>query len=139
MQKLALMMVVMMLGMPPVNGRHTDIGPGAQGEGGQAEPMFYPSTWIENSRGTLVARKMANPAAPHRDPPMEPGGFSAWRILQHVQLGMENLSEIKVDVQRKGPETIKRTSGRKEWNPGFGGAARKIDPGKRPLRKRWTH
>ncbi len=56
-QKLALMMAVMMLGMPPVNGYHTDMDSGAQGGRGRAEPMFYPSAWIENSRGTLVAEK----------------------------------------------------------------------------------
>ncbi len=57
MQRLALMMAVMMLGMPPVNGYHTDVGPGEQGARGQTEPMFHPSAWIENSRGVLVAGK----------------------------------------------------------------------------------
>ncbi len=31
MQRLALMMAVMMLGMPPVNGYHTGVDPGEQG------------------------------------------------------------------------------------------------------------
>jgi hypothetical protein len=42
MQRLALMMAVMMLGMPPVNGYHTDIGPGEQGARGRTESMFPP-------------------------------------------------------------------------------------------------
>ncbi len=120
-QKLALMMAVMMLGMPPVNGYHTDMGSGAPGERGRAEPVFYPSTGVENSRGTLVAGKRANPTTPHRNPPAEPGGFSAQRILQQVQLGMESLSEIKVEIQRNGSER-RETSGRKDWNSGSGGS-----------------
>jgi hypothetical protein len=42
MQRLALMMAVMMLGMPPVNGYNTSVGPGSQGAGDQAEMMFPP-------------------------------------------------------------------------------------------------
>ena len=42
MQRLALMMAVMMLGMPPVSGYHTDIGPGEQGARGRTESMFPP-------------------------------------------------------------------------------------------------
>ncbi len=83
-QKLALMMAVMMLGMPPVNGYRADMGSGAQGERGRTEPMFYPSTQIENSMGTPAAEKGVNPAAPRGDPPVEPGGLSALRILQQV-------------------------------------------------------
>ncbi len=128
MQKLALMMAVMMLGMPPVNGHYTDMSSGAQGERGRVEPMFYPSAWIENSRRTLVAEKGANPAAPHRDPPVEPGGFSARWILQQVQLGMESLSGMKVETQRNGPEREKTSGGKK--NPGSGGSGQ-VDRPKR--------
>ncbi len=95
MQRLALMMAVMMLGMPPVSSYHTDTGPGEQGARGQTVPMICPSAWFENSRGTLATEKGANPAAPHGGPPVEPGGFSVQQILQQVQLGMEGLSKIK--------------------------------------------
>jgi hypothetical protein len=120
MQRLALMMAVMMLGMPLVNGYHTDVGPGEQGARGQTESMLHSPAWIESSREVLVAGKGANPAVPHRNPPVEPGGSSARWILQQVQLGMEGLSETKAEIQRVGQERGE-TSGRKEWNPGSGG------------------
>jgi hypothetical protein len=134
-QKLALMMAVMMLGMPPVNGYHTDIDPGEQGVRGRAEPVFYPSAWIENGRGTLVAEKGANPAAPHRDPPVEPGGFPAWRTSQQVPPGMGSLSELKAEIQRKGPEAMKRASGGKGWNPGSGGSGQEDRPKREAAQK----
>ncbi len=125
MQKLALMMAVMMLGMPPVNGYRADMGFGAQGERGRAEPMFYPPTQIENSLKTPVAERGVSPAAPHRGPPVEPGGFSALRILQQVQLGMESLSKIKVEI----------ASGRKKWNPNSGGSGQEDRPGRAAAQK----
>jgi hypothetical protein len=42
-QRLALMMAVMMLGMPPVNGYHASLEPGAWGDGGRMEPRIHPS------------------------------------------------------------------------------------------------
>ncbi len=79
-----------MLGMPSVNGYRADMDSGAQGERGRTEPMFYPSAQIEGSMGTPAAEKGVDPAAPRRDPPVEPGGLSALRILQQVQVGMES-------------------------------------------------
>jgi hypothetical protein len=87
--------------------------------------MFYPSTQIENSMGTPVPEKGVNPAAPHRDSPVEPGGFSALRILQQAQLGMESLSKIKVE----------KTSGRKEWNSGSGGSGLEDRPRREAAQK----
>jgi hypothetical protein len=91
--------------------------------------MFYASTWIENSRGTLTADKGVTPAAPRKDSPVEPGGQSALRILQQVRLGIESLSKIKAEIRGKEPE-MKRTSGGKDWNPGSGGSG----PQDRPRR-----
>ncbi len=137
MQKLALMMAVMMLGMPPVNGYRADMDSGAQGERGRTEPIFYPSAQIENNMGTPAAEKGANPAASRWGLPVEPGGLSALQILQQVQLGMESLSKIKVEIQGKGLE-VEKTSERREWNPGPKGSGRGTDPGERPLRRQWT-
>ncbi len=63
MQRLALMMAVMMLGMPPVNGCNTSVGPGSQGAGDQAEMMCSPSAWFGNSGETLTTEKGIN--SPH--------------------------------------------------------------------------
>jgi hypothetical protein len=133
MQRLALMMAVMMLGMPPVNGYHTDVGPGEQEARGQTK-MLQPSAWTESNREVLIIGKGANPAVPHGNPPAEPGGFSAWRILQQVQLGMEGLSRIRAEIQRAGQETG-GTSGGKEWNPGFGGSGQEDRPRREATQK----
>ncbi len=131
MQILALMMAVMMLGMPLVNGYHTDVGPGEQGARGRTESMLHSPARIESNREVLVAGKGANPAVPHRNPPVEPGGSSARRILQQVQLGMEDLAEeqVKVGAQRNKPEG-ERNPGREEWNLGSGGSGQ-VDRPKR--------
>ncbi len=57
MQRLVLMMAVMMLGMPPVNGCNTSVGPGSQGAGDQAEVVFPPSAWFGNSGEALATEK----------------------------------------------------------------------------------
>ncbi len=129
MQRLALMMAVMMLGMPPVNGYHTSVGPGEQGTRNRAESMFPPSVWFNNSGGTLATEKEVSPAAPNGGPPVEPGGFSVQRILQQVQPGLESLSEVRVEAQRNVSEG-ERNPGRKEWNLGSGGSGQ-VDRPKR--------
>ena len=89
MQKLALMMAVMMLGMPPVNGYHAGMEPGVRGEEGKMEQKFYSSAQVERSVGAPVAEEVVKLTALHGAPPVEPGGFSASRILQQVRLGMK--------------------------------------------------
>ncbi len=135
MQKLALMMAVMMLGMPPVSGYHTDMDPREQGTRSQMVPVPHPSAWFENSRGTLATEKGANSTAPHGGPPVEPGRFSVQRILQHVQLGMEGLSKIKEEVQRVGQEAMRRTPGGEEWNPGSEGSGQENKPRREAAQK----
>jgi hypothetical protein len=135
-QKLALMMAVMMLGMPPVNGYHADVGPGEQGARGQVEPIFLPSAWIESNKGILVSRKGANPAASHGNPPVEPGGFATQRIQQRVQLGMEDLAEEQTKPwEGVRPETMRRTPGGKECNPSSGGSGQENRPRREAAQK----
>jgi hypothetical protein len=100
-QKLALMMAVMMLGMPPVNGYHADMESGTRGDGGRMEPRFYPSAQVERSVGTPAAEKGVEPAALHRASPEEPGGPSPSQVLQQVQLGVESMSKMKEEIQEK--------------------------------------
>ena len=95
MQKLALMMAVMMLGMSPVNGCNTSVDSGSQGVGGRAEMMLPPSAWFGNGREALATEKRVNSAALEGDPPVEPGGFPVRRILHQIQLGVEGLVEIE--------------------------------------------
>jgi hypothetical protein len=54
MQKLALMMAVMILGMLPAHGCSTSVDLGSQGAGGQAEMILPPSTWSSRDREALM-------------------------------------------------------------------------------------
>ncbi len=111
MQRLALMMAVMMLGMPPVNGYNTSVGPGSQGAGDQAEMIFPPSAWFGNSEEALATEKKVSSATLDGNPPVEPGGFSVRRILQQIQQEMEGLAKIKDEVLKAGQEATRRDPG----------------------------
>jgi hypothetical protein len=77
MQKLALMMVVMMLGMSPVNGCNTSVDSGSQGVRDPAEMVLPPSTWFSSDREALTTERRVSSAASVGDPPVEPGGVSS--------------------------------------------------------------
>jgi hypothetical protein len=120
MQKLALMMAVMMLGMSPANGCSTSVDSGSQGVGGQAGTMFPPSAWFSSNGEALTTERRVNSAALKGDPPVEPGGFSVRRILQQIQLGVEGLVKIKNEVLRAGQGAAKESPEGREYNPGSG-------------------
>ena len=131
MQKLALMMAVMMLGMSPANGCSTSVNSGSQGVGGQAGTMLPPSTWFSSDGEALMTERRVSSAALKGDPPVEPGGFPVRRILQQIQLGVEGLMKIKNEVLRAGQgATEKRPEGR-ECNTGSGESGQ----GNRPKRE----
>jgi hypothetical protein len=72
MQRLALMMAVMMLGMPPVSGCGADVGPANREAGDQAEMTFPPSAWPGNSGETLATKNKVSSTTLHGNPPVEP-------------------------------------------------------------------
>jgi hypothetical protein len=135
MQKLALMMAVMMLGMSPVNGCNTSVDSGSQEVGGQAEVMFPPSAWFGNGREALVTEKRVNSATLEGIPPGEPGGFPVGRILQQVQQGMEGLAKIKYEVLRAEQVTAKRNPEDRECNPGLGESGQDSRPKREAAQK----
>ncbi len=135
MQRLALMMAVMMLGMPPVNGCNTSVDPGSPGVGGQAEMMFPPSAWFGNSREALATEKKVNSATLDGNPPVEPGGFSVNQILQQVQQGIEGLAKIKEGVLRAKQEATRRSPGGRECNPGSGESGQDSRPRREAAQK----
>ncbi len=57
MQKLALMMAVMMLGMSPAHGCSTGINLGSQGVRGPAEMILPPSTWSSSDGEALMTER----------------------------------------------------------------------------------
>jgi hypothetical protein len=135
MQRLALMMAVMMIGMPPVNGYITGVGPGAQGAGDQAEVMFPPSAWFSNGEEALATEKKIRSATLGRDPPVEPGGSSVRRILQQVQQRMEGLAKIKDEVLRARQETTGRSPRDREGNSGSRGSGQDSRPKREAAQK----
>ncbi len=135
MQRLALMMAVMMLGMPSVNGCSTSIDSGSPGAGSQAEIMSPPSAWFSNGREALVTEKGVNSAKLEGNPPVEPGVFSVRRILQQVQQGMEGLTKIKNEVLREGQEAARRDPEDREYNPGSGESGQDSRPKKEAAQK----
>ncbi len=120
MQRLALMMAVMMLGMPSVSGCNISVGPRGQGTGNQAEMMCSPSAWFGDSGGTLTTEKGISSATLEGSPPVEPGGFPVERILQQVRQGMEGLAMMKEEVLNARQEATRRNSEGREYNPGSG-------------------
>jgi hypothetical protein len=88
MQKLALMMAVMILGMSPAHGCSIGADPGNQGVRDQAEMALPPSTWSGGDGKTLMAKDRISLAAAEESQPVEPGGHSIGRILQQIQLGV---------------------------------------------------
>jgi hypothetical protein len=135
MQRLALMIAVMMLGMPPVNGYSTSVGPGDQGARGQTEMMIPPSTWPGSNGETLATEKKVSAATLDGNPPVEPGGFSVRRILQQIQQGMEGLTKIRNEVLKAGQEAIRRDPEDREWNSGSGESGQDSRPKREAAQK----
>ncbi len=120
MQKLALMMAVMMLGMSPAHGCSTSADPGSQGVRGQAEVMLPPSSRSGDGGKALMTEGRISSTAAKGDPPVEPGGLPVGRILQQIQLGVEGLVRIRNEVLRVGQGAAKENSEEREYKPGPG-------------------
>ena len=120
MQKLALMMAVMILGMSPAHGCSISADPGGQGVRGQAETMLPPSTWSGDDGKALMTEGGISSTAAKGGPPVEPGGLPVGRILQQIQLGVEGLARIRSEVLRIGLGAAKENPEEREYKPGSG-------------------
>ena len=74
MQKLALMMAVMILGMSPAHGCSIGASPGCQGVGNQTEMVPLLPAWPSGDGKTLMAKDTVSSAAAEGNQPVEPGG-----------------------------------------------------------------
>jgi hypothetical protein len=117
MQKLALMMAVMILGMSPAHGCSIGADPRSQGVGGQAEMMPLLPTWSDGGGRTLMTKDTVSSAAAEGNQPVEPGGRSIGRILQQIQLGVEGLERIGNEIMRIGQDEAKEAPGEQEGGP----------------------
>jgi hypothetical protein len=120
MQRLALMMAVMILGMSPAHGCSIRADPGSQGVRDQAEMMLSPSTWFGDDGKALMTEDIISSTTAKGGPPVEPGGRPIGQILQQIQLGVESLVRIKNEVLRMGQETVKDDLEAREYNPSLG-------------------
>ncbi len=74
MQKLALMMAVMILGMSLAHGCSISADPGSQGVRDQAEMMLPPSTWSGDDGKALMTEDIISSTTAKGGRPVEPGG-----------------------------------------------------------------
>ncbi len=103
MQKLAMMMAVMILGMSPAHGYSISADSGGLEVGGQAKMVSLLPRWYSDD-GTLTARNMVNSVAAEECRPVEPGGYSVGRNLQQYQLRVEDWERIRNRILRLGQD-----------------------------------
>ena len=103
MQKLAMMMAVMILGMSPAHGYGISADSGGLEVGGQAKMMSLLPRWYSDD-GTLTARNMISPVVAEGYRPVEPGGYSVGRDLQQFQLRVEDWERIRNRILRLGQD-----------------------------------
>ena len=112
MQKLALMMAVMILGMSPAHGCSIGADPGSQGVGDQAVVTLPSPAWSGGDKKTLMTRDKISSAVAEKGPPMEPGGHLMEQVLQQIQLGIQGLrigqETAKENLEEQGVETNSR-------------------------------
>ncbi len=120
MQKLALMMAVMILGMSPAHGCSISADSGSQGVRDQAEMMLPPSTWSDDDGKALMTENIVSSTTAEGGPPVEPGGHPIGRILQQIQLGVESPEGIRDEIQRIGQKAAKDNPENREYKPGSG-------------------
>jgi hypothetical protein len=110
MQKLAMMMAVMILGMSPAHAYSISADPGSLEVGGQVEMMpllirAYSDDW------TLTARNTVSSVVAEGYRPVEPGGYFVGRTLQQAQLGIEDLERTRNRILRLGQDEAEEAPG----------------------------
>ena len=105
MQKLAMMMAVMILGMSPAHAYRISADPGSLEVGGLVE-MMPPVVRVYSDDWTLMARNTVNPVATEGYRPVEPGGYFVERIRNRIlRLGQDEAEEAPGEQrERLDPE-----------------------------------
>jgi hypothetical protein len=135
MQKLALMMAVMILGMSQAHGCSISADPGSRGGRDQAEMTLLPSTWSSDGGKALMTEDIITAKG---GLPVEPGGHPIGRILQQIQLGVESLARVRNEVLEIGSEAAKERPEAREYNPDLEESGQESRPRERLRRRRWT-
>jgi len=116
MQKLAMMMAVMILGMSPAHGCSIGADPRSLEIGGQVEAMPLLPMWYGDD-GTLIARNTVSSAAAEGNQPVEPGGHLVGRTLRQTQLRIEDLERIRNRILRLGQDEVEESPEEQEEGP----------------------
>ena len=111
MQKLALMMAVMILGMSPAHGCSVGTDVGSPGAGGPAEMASLPPTWFSSGGKTLVTKDTISSAAAGGNRPAEPGGHLVGQTWPQTQWKAEGM-------ERMGDEVLSMEKAPGEWEDG---------------------
>ncbi len=135
MQKLALMMAVMILGMSPAHGCSINADPGSQGVRDQAEMRLPPSTWSGDDGKALMTEDIISSTTAKGGPPVEPGGHPIGRILQQIQLGVESLARMRNEVLNTKQGAAKERPEARECNPGLGENSQESRPKREAAQK----
>jgi hypothetical protein len=117
MQKLALMMAVMILGMSPAHGCSIGADSGSPGVGGPAEVMPLLPTWFSGGGRTLMAKDTVSSAAAEGNQPVEPGGHLIGRIWPQIQSKVEGLERMGDEILRMGQGKVKEAPGERKDGP----------------------
>ena len=110
MQKLAMMMAVMILGMSPAHGYSISADSGSLEIGGQAKVMSLLPRWYSDD-GTLTARNVVSPVTTEGYQPVEPGGYPVGQNLQQSQLRVEDWERIRNRILRSGHDEAEEAPG----------------------------
>ena len=128
MQKLAMMMAVMILGMSPAHGYSIGADSRSLEVGDQVEmvsllPRWYSDDW------TLTARNTVSSVAAEGNRPVEPGGHFVGRNLQQTQLRIEDLERIRNRILRLGRDEAEEApeERREGSDPGRGNQVYKLE------------
>ncbi len=135
MQKLALMMAVMILGMSPAHGCSISADPGSRGGRDQAEMMLPSSAWSGGGGKTLMTEDITSSTTAKGGPPVEPGGHPIERILQQIQLGVEGLARIRNEVPSTKRGAAKERPEARKYNPDLGESSQESRPKREAARK----
>ncbi len=111
MQKLALMMAVMILGMSPAHGCSIGADSRSPGVGGPAEMMPLLPTWFSSGGKTLMAKDTISSTAAGGNRPVEPRGHLVGQIWPQTQWKVEGLGKMGDGVLR-----MEKAPG--EWDDG---------------------
>ncbi len=110
MQKLAMMMAVMILGMSPAHSYSISADSGSLEVGGQVEVMPL-LTRVYSDDWTLIARNTVSSVATEGYQPVESGGYSVGRNLQQSQLSVEDWEWIRNRTLRLGQDEAEEAPG----------------------------